>query len=138
MARTVAIVLVVGAVLAGCDSSGGGDARTTTSKPRTVPTFGVVLDDAGLHVSKGRYPAGRYLVSFDDRRTHRDTAQHVALGMRPSGPVITLATIPAGTRRQEILLANLVAFVAFDGVRQPSSEVPLPVDTSRAFPTPAT
>lgn len=97
-----------------------------------------MLDDAGLHIPQRRQPAGSYQVSFNDRRSRRRVKQRVAVAISPSGPPIVLFTVPAGTRRTIVLLANESAQVAINGVVQWKRSWGLNIETSKNYPTPAT
>jgi len=76
-------------------------------------------------------------LSFTDRRTRRGN-QRVALALGPNGPPITLLTVPAGTRRKVVLIANLGAHVVVDGVQREDLFAGLNIEPSKEYPTPAT
>jgi hypothetical protein len=92
----------------------------------------------GLACSSEPRPAATYTLSFTDRRSQRRADQRVALGLSPSGPDIVLLSLPAGAHRNVVLLANLCAQVAINGVRQRDLAECLNIDTSKEYPTPAT
>jgi hypothetical protein len=122
---------------AGC-SAHPSTARSSVTKPST-PRLAVVLGDHGLRYSPSRIAAGRYLVSFEDRRSQRPPGQKVSLQFAPSGPLFVLLDVPAGAEKVGTLLANEIAWPAIDGVRHSSPDDQLlTIDTSPQFPTPAT
>jgi hypothetical protein len=98
-----------------------------------------VLGDHGLTFSPHRIRAGKYLVSFRDRRSQPQPGQRVALQFAPSGPRFVVLTVPAGSERTGSILANEITWTAIDGVRVsfPGDEQ-LTIDPSPQFPTPAT
>ncbi len=131
MRRTLVLVLVVGS-LAACH-------RSTSHRASSPPKLDVVLRDDGLTFSPAQLPADRYDISFHDRRAHRVSGQPVVLQFGPSGPLIALVSVPAGTERSGVLLANDIPWVLIDGVRTPvGGESALGIAVSDRYPTPAT
>jgi hypothetical protein len=132
------VVLALVILVSACSSDSHKTEPTPTSHARSDPReFAVVLDDAGLHVPQERRPAASYTLSFTDRRTHRAN-QRVALALGPNGPPIVLLTVPAGTRRKMVLLANIGAHVVINGVQRQDLFAGLNIEPSKAYPTPAT
>jgi hypothetical protein len=139
--RCVLAAVVACAVLGACSSSPpGASGPTTTPSTNPTPRLTFVLDDAGLHEPAGPVDAGPFDISFTDRRSQRPPDQRVSLRVRPSGPIIVVAEIPAGATKTVTLLANEVFEVAFDGVTD--RHIPqigsLDIRTSAQYPTPAT
>ena len=56
------------------------------SSHSSTPAFHVVLDDSGLKLPAGTTKSGRYVVSFEDSRTHKPAGQVARLQFRASGP----------------------------------------------------
>ena len=134
-ASVFALVVLVGGA---CSSSSHRADPASTSHAQPGPReFAIVLDDAGLHVPRERFPAASYILSFTDRRSRRGS-QRVALALGPNGPPITLLTVPAGTRRRVVLIANLGAHAVIDGVQRQDLFAGLNIEPSKAYPTPAT
>jgi hypothetical protein len=125
-------------MVAGCSSHGSRPAATG-SAARSTPHLDVVLGEGGLTFSPVKVAAGRYVVSFEDRRSQRPAGQKLALQFAPSGPRIVLLSVPAGARMTGTVLANEIAWVAVNGARQSfGGEDRLTISTSAQFPTPAT
>src|SRR4051794_1785092 len=102
--RRFVIAVVLAGLLGACSASGShrsGAAPTDPSATRpaaTVPAppdFAVVLDDHGLRFPPGPTLAGRYRISFADRRSVRPTEERLHLEFRPSGPYIILIDVAA-------------------------------------------
>jgi hypothetical protein len=140
-ARVTRISILLVVLLAAACSNDSHKAKPSrpTNHARPAPSeFAIVLDDTGLHVPLEARPAATYTLSFTDRRSQRRVNQHVALGLSPSGPDIVLLSLPAGARRNVVLLANLCARVMINGVRQRDLAECLNIETSKQYPTPAT
>lgn len=130
-------------VLAAACSNGSDKAEPSKPTNHTRPApreFAVVFDDTGLHVPQDHRPAATYVVSFADHRSHKGVNQRVALAFSPGGPDIVLPgrTVPAGARRTQVLASNLRVRVQINGVFRRDLDASLKIDTSKAYPTPAT
>jgi hypothetical protein len=143
--RRLVMTAVLAGLLGACSSSSHSSSTaltdpTATRPGATVPTppaFAVVLDDHGLRFPPGPTLAGRYRISFDDRRSRRPTAERLHLEFRPSGPYIVLIDVAAGATTDHVLLQNMVAFVIdFTRTSNPASpdELGRPSDAIRTFP----
>ena len=131
-------MLLLGA-LSGCGSSKHAAGSTVTTRTSAIPRFSAVLDDDGLKLPTGPTPAGRYRISFVDHRSHRDPKKQATLRFRASGPTFVLLEIPAGSSQVGVLVQNLIAYIAIDGVnRNVPVENPLDVRATPQYPTPAT
>ena len=73
----------------------------------------MVIDDNGLTFPPGRTLAGKYLVSFEDRRTSAPAGQKLHLQFIVPGPRILLFDVPAGTASTHSLLANMAPEVVW-------------------------
>jgi hypothetical protein len=139
MKRVLAVVGLVVA-LAACHSSRSAIPFDPTTAPRpSVPKLVVVLDDGGLKLSAHKISAGAHLISFRDQRSQPPPGQHVELQLGPSGPLIAIVSVPAGSQRQANLLQNEIPWIAINGVanhRVPSE--PLEIEPTKQFPTAAT
>jgi hypothetical protein len=145
--RRIATLVLAAGLIAACGSSNRSTTPPTppaTSAPAGTtavpPKLDFVLDDAGLHEPAGPVDAGMFRVSFVDRRTNPPAGQSVTLRTRPSGPIIVIDEIPAGTTKTVTLLANVIFEIAIDGVTR--TDIPqngsLDIHTSPQYPTPAT
>lgn len=119
MVRLVAVVLFVGS-LSACHPSGG------------TPKLAIVLGDHGLEFSRNRIPAGRYVVSFADHRSHPPADQHVVLtlGQADSGLRLEPGEHDVGT-----LLPNDVPSVLLNQpVHRVNYKDSLTIEASPGFP----
>ncbi|HEV7525835.1 MAG TPA: hypothetical protein VGP92_12775 [Acidimicrobiia bacterium] len=131
MRRVIAVGLMIGmvALIGACSGS----------KKSATPKFTVVLDDGGLKLPSGKTKAGRYLISFSDRRSHKKAGEIARLQFRASGPTFVLLEVPAGAEKVGTLFQNEVASVAVNGVPQNVLvKNPLDVVATKEFPTPVT
>jgi hypothetical protein len=127
----VAMLLVLS--LAACHSSTKAGARTTT------PKIDAVLSDTGLTFARWEVPAGTYLISFEDRRTHKLAGQSVELQFGPDGPRIGFVKVPAGGHVRALLIGNFTAWPAYDGMQDHGARTrSFYVETTKRYPTPAT
>jgi hypothetical protein len=136
---TVAVVLLVGS-LAACHASRPQVSGPSAEQPApSTPKFDVVLGDRGLQLPSHHIRAGRYVISFRDRRSRRPTGERVVLRFSPSGPDFVLLEAPAGTWRLGTLMQNEVPWVAINGVRRNvGGEGPLTIEPTPQLPTPVT
>ena len=136
----VVAVVLLASLSAACGSSGSSVGNPTTASSTPAPKkLWVVLDDHGLTFTPRHIAAAEYRITFRDRRSRRQAGEQVALQFAPTGPLIVLVDVPAGTRRTGNILANEIAWVAINGVRRDfGGEGSLTITTSRQFPTPAT
>ena len=138
--RTMVTLALVGGLLAACGSASRSAPSTSTSSTAPLQELAFVFDDAGLHEPTGPVDAGAFRISFEDRRRNRPPGERVTLRTRPSGPIIVVDEIPAGTTKTVTLLANIVFEVAINGVtrRDIPQDGSLVIRTSPQYPTPAT
>jgi hypothetical protein len=143
--RKMLTFVVLAVALVGCRSSHpraadppASTSSTTTAAPE-LPRLAAVLDDRGLHLPAGSLLAGHYRISFTDRRAHRAATDEAVLQFRPSGPIIVLLEVPAGGRKDAVLISNVVAQVALNGqlLRVPIDHQ-LDIRPTPEYPTPAT
>lgn len=79
MRRSFLLVVLIGG-LAACHSGSHASpppaSTSSTVKPTpSIPKVDIVLDDTGLELPAGQTRAGKYLISFEDRRTHKPAGQ---------------------------------------------------------------
>lgn len=136
----VVAVVLFASLSAACGSSGSSIGNPTTASTRpAIKNLWVSLGDKGLTFSPSTIAAAEYRITFRDRRSQRKAGEKVVLQFAPTGPLIVLVEVPAGTRRTGTILANEIAWVAIDGVKGNYSDPDsLTITTSRQFPTPAT
>jgi hypothetical protein len=146
MRRLVTVVVLAG-TLGACSASGSHPSAAAPTDPTATrpgatdpapPRFDVVLDDHGLRFPPGPTLAGRYRISFDDRRSVRPPAERLHLDFRPSGPYVILIDVAAGATTDHVLLQNMDAFV-IDFARTSNPASPMnalgqPSDAIRNFP----
>ncbi len=159
----IVLVLALAGALGACSSSSRSAPPTasasTVPNGSTAPRFDVVLDDQGLTFPPGKTLAGRYRISFEDRRTSPPAGQQLHLQFVVAGPQLLLFDVPAGTSSTHTLLANMSpevvsldpGFAAPAGSllrpeamahRHPIGNVavthPLEIEPTPEFPTPVT
>lgn len=99
--RNLGVLVAAGLVLTACTSSSPRRSdETTSSVPSHARQIDVTLDDSGLHATPSTASAGRYDVSFSDRRATRSGA--VVLGIEVQ-PRLGATTVRAGATRQLLL-----------------------------------
>jgi hypothetical protein len=135
----VGVALVVAVLGAGCGSAHGRVISDPPSSAPSSPRLVVVLNDRGLRLSATHIRAGRYLISFQDVRSHLPAGDRVALEFGASGPRHALVSVPAGGERVATLLQNDIVWVTVNGKPNysPGGDSVV-VAPTREFPTPVT